>query len=594
MTPSRLTSLATPGRHLSDESALPSDQPRTISDLLERAARLEPERGLIYVDGGEERRQNWPQLLDEAGEMAGRLRGTGLQSGDRIALLLGDLRGLVTAFFAAQMGGLQPSILPTPVGRRRLASYVRHASGVLRVARPRRVLVDEALARVDDELVAAADLEGGALLRADELQPACGAALSTPWSEGSPAGDDASNRVCLIQFTSGSTSAPRGVVLENRQVMANVRAIVDHLGVTPEDIGGGWLPLFHDMGLIGNLLSATAACMSLVMTTPFGFLRRPRRWLEIMERHRVSATAGPNASYRHLLRRGRPGGQRLDAWRIAIVGAEPIDPYLLESFSAAFEPLGMSPTAFTPAYGLAEVGLMVTGSEVDRRHTLLRCERDSFENAGLVSEATRHASGDLMLVGVGEPIGAMQVRILDCYGLPVPDGTIGEIVIAGDSVMSGYFDNERATAEVLRDGWLHSGDLGFFRNGELFVTGRAKELIIVDGRNIYPQDIEWVVEGLAEVRDGSAVAFGVDDGDREGIVVVASPANGNGRAAAPAGSDNGRRSGVAAAIREAVADGMGLPLLDVVLVERGRIPRTTSGKRCRAKCRTMYMARELP
>jgi len=541
------------------------DFPQILPEILRRAAESCGRRGLIFVDE-DEQRFTWAEIEAQAQCIAAGLHDEGGKPGDRLAIVCQGLRPLVTTFFGAVLAGLHPSILPTPISRRRLKGYLGHIGAIVRVAQPAFVVVDEEVEEVGEPLLAEAGLEGKArVVRHDRLL-----ASSSRFTAHRPDPDD----IAVIQFTSGSTSSPRGVVLPHRCIAANVRAIVEHLEVEPHDVGGGWLPMYHDMGLIGNLLGATARSIDLVLTTPFNFLRRPRRWLDVMERHNVSITAGPNVSYRHLLERGELLGRDLSAWRVAIIGAEPIDPELLEAFTEAFGKVGFPRSGFMPAYGLAEVGLMVTGVRATEEFETLQVDRAALEGERVARPA---GSGrTTTIVSCGVPVRETALRIVDDHDQPLPEGHIGEIGIQGSSVMRGYFNNPEATAETLRDGWLMTGDLGYLQDGRLFVTGRKKELIIVSGRNYYPQDIERAVHSLELVRPGSVVAFGTRNGREEGIVVVAAPRNAQ------------DVEGVDEAVRGVVAENLNLPVLDVVLMESGRIPRTTSGKLCRGRCRDLY------
>ena len=540
--------------------------PKTLPAILRQAAETCGRRGLIFVDE-DERRFTWAEIEEQAQRVAAGFQELGGEPGDRVVVVCQGLRPLVTGFFGAVLAGLKPTILPTPISRRRLEGYVKHTGMIVRVAQPAFVLVDEPLEEVCEPLLAEAGTLGQARVeRHDYLVES-----SHRFDPHSPDPDE----IAVIQFTSGSTSSPRGVVLPHRCVAANVQAIVEHLEVEAHDVGGGWLPMYHDMGLIGNLLGAAARSIDLVLTTPFNFLRRPRRWLEIMERHNVSITAGPNVSYRHLLERGEPMGRDLSAWRVAIIGAEPIDPELLHAFTASFGPVGFPEHGFMPAYGLAEVGLMVTGVGARQRYRTVEVDRAVLEGEGRAVPATEGSTA-VTIVGCGQPVRETSVRIVGNEGEELPEGHVGEITVAGASVMSGYFNDTEASAEALRDGWLQTGDLGYIQDGRLFVTGRKKELIIFGGRNYYPQDIERAVQDLEIVRPGSVVAFGTSNGREEGVVVVAAPRNPQ------------NRDGISEGVRDVVARSLNLPVLDVVLLESGRIPRTTSGKLCRGRCRDLY------
>jgi len=539
--------------------------PQTLPDILRQAAETCGRRGLIFVDE-DERRFTWAEVEEQGQRIAAGLQDMGGKPGDRLAIVCQGLRPLVTTFFGAVLAGLHPSILPTPISRRRLKGYLGHIGAIVRVAQPSFVVVDEEIAEVGEPLLKEAGMEGKArVVRHDLLLGS-----QARFAPHRPDPDD----IGVIQFTSGSTSSPRGVVLPQRCIAANVRAIVEHLEVEPHDVGGGWLPMYHDMGLIGNLLGATARSIDLVLTTPFNFLRRPRRWLDVMERHNVSITAGPNVSYRHLLERGELLGRDLSAWRVAIIGAEPIDPELLDAFTTAFGKVGFPRSGFMPAYGLAEVGLMVTGVRATEEYATVQVDRAALEAERVARPVG--AGKTATIVSCGVPVRETELRIVDDAGEELADGHIGEITIRGSSVMRGYFNNPEATAETLREGWLMTGDLGYLQDGELYVTGRKKELIIVSGRNYYPQDIERAVHSLEIVRPGSVVAFGTVNGREEGVVVVAAPRN-------PQDVE-----GVSDSVRSVIAENLNLPVLDVVLLESGRIPRTTSGKLCRGRCRDLY------
>ena len=548
-----------------------SEFPQTLPDILARASETCGNRGLIFVDE-DEQRFTWEEIEAQAQRVAAGFQARDGEPGDRVTIVCQGLRPLVTSFFGAVLAGLHPSILPTPISRHRLQGYLQHVVSIVRVAEPKFVVVDEEVELVGKPLVKEANLENKALvIRHDELIDSSG---RFDLHEAAP------DEIAVIQFTSGSTSSPRGVVLPHRCVAANVQAIVERLEVAPHDVGGGWLPMYHDMGLIGNLLGAAARSIDLVLTTPFNFLRRPRRWLDVMERHNVSITAGPNVSYRHLLERGDIPGRDLGKWRVAIIGAEPVDPELLPAFTEAFGPAGFPKTGFMPAYGLAEVGLMATGVRAQEEYEIVEVDREALEGEG-VARPVNEASNCARIVSCGAPVRETSVRIVDDHGELVPDSCIGEISIAGSSVMREYFNDPVATADTLHGEWLMTGDLGYMKDQQLFVTGRKKELIIFGGRNYYPQDIERVVHGLELVRSGSVVAFGTKNGHDEGIVIVAAPRD-------PQNSES-----IGARVRAVVSESLNLPVLDVVLLESGRIPRTTSGKLCRGRCRDLYEGGEL-
>ena len=397
-----------------------SEFPQTLPDILARASETCGNRGLIFVDE-DEQRFTWEEIEAQAQRVAAGFQARDGEPGDRVTIVCQGLRPLVTSFFGAVLAGLHPSILPTPISRHRLQGYLQHVVSIVRVAEPKFVVVDEEVELVGKPLVKEANLENKALvIRHDEL---IDSSSRFNLHEATP------DAIAVIQFTSGSTSSPRGVVLPHRCVAANVQAIVERLEVAPHDVGGGWLPMYHDMGLIGNLLGAAARSIDLVLTTPFNFLRRPRRWLDVMERHNVSITAGPNVSYRHLLERGDIPGRDLGKWRVAIIGAEPVDPELLTAFTEAFGPAGFPKTGFMPAYGLAEVGLMATGVRAQEEYEIVEVDRLALEGEG-VARPVNEASNCARIVSCGAPVRETSVRIVDDHGELVPDSCIGEISIA--------------------------------------------------------------------------------------------------------------------------------------------------------------------
>ncbi|MRH92369.1 SDR family NAD(P)-dependent oxidoreductase [Nocardia sp. SYP-A9097] len=392
--------------------------------------------------------------------------------------------------------------------------------------------------------------------------------------------------IAFLQYTSGSTGTPRGVMISHGNLLHNQRAIAAAMGHTPELVSSwdgflyaSWLPMFHDMGLIGPVLSTLYSGGSAVLLSPEHFLQRPERWLTALSEFRAHTSGGPNFAYELCLRRATP--QLLDSidlsrWRVAFNGAEPIRAATIGRFTEKFARTGFRATAARPVYGLAEATLIVTASPLDRAPRLLR-----------------HESADRELVSCGEPVEGMTVVIAD------PDShrecaaeAVGEIWVAGDSVAGGYLGHETTNAEVFRAvlddgrrGFLRTGDLGFVTEGELFVTGRRKDLLVIDGANHYPQDIELTCESAhPAVRAGCVAAFTVeeaDDGER--LIIVAEI-----KADAAAGI-----AVIEDAIRAAVSLTHDLPVRAVVLIRPRTIFKTSSGKIQRQACRAAYLAGDL-
>jgi acyl-CoA synthetase (AMP-forming)/AMP-acid ligase II len=385
--------------------------------------------------------------------------------------------------------------------------------------------------------------------------------------------------IALLQFTSGSTAAPKGVVLTHDNLAANTSAIASVLNLSATDVGVSWLPLYHDMGLIGMLLAAIYGCVDLVIMSPTLFLKRPTKWLEAISAYRGTISFAPNFAYDLCLRRVKPSqidALDLSSWRVAGCGAEPIRPDTLRAFADHFKSTGFRESAFVPSYGLAEHSLAVTmapnGVKVDEVDSI-RLVRDS--------RAVPAAPGasSVRVVGCGRPLAGHAVRIVDEEGRELPERHIGRIVASGPSVMSGYFNEPGATAETLRSGWLQTGDLGYVAGGELFVCGRTKDLIIRHGRKYHPPDLESTIADLEGIRSSGVVVFAVNRlAETEQVIAVL-------EARASATSID-----IVDHVRRRVRETAGLELDRVVLAPPGTIPRTTSGKVRRAETRARFEA----
>jgi acyl-CoA synthetase (AMP-forming)/AMP-acid ligase II len=395
--------------------------------------------------------------------------------------------------------------------------------------------------------------------------------------------------VAFLQYTSGSTSAPRGVVVTHGNLLDNERVITDRMGHTPDviaeydhELAVSWLPVYHDMGLMGPVLNTLHLGATATLFSPLHFLQRPERWLTAVSHFRPHSSGGPNFGYELCLKHAAPDlldGLDLSSWKVAFNGAEPVRAATLRRFAETFAPVGFRREAFYPCYGLAEATLMVTGGAVDAPPTLIEA-----------AETGPHAgAADAAAVSSGRPAPGTTVVVADPERQEeLAEGEVGEIWVAGASVAKGYWRNTLATRETFRatlagrEGrFLRTGDLGFLRDGELFVTGRLKDLIVIDGRNHYPQDLELSAELChPALRPGCTAAFSVDGGVAgEQPVLVAE--------AAPESEDEAEQ--ITDVIRSAVGEAHGLAVHDVVLVRPGTIPKTSSGKIQRHATRAAYL-----
>lgn len=548
-------------------SALP-DRGDNLVEMLRRSAASHPGAGIRLLSGGEE--VEWlplQQLYEDAGRLATGLRNqAGVEPGDRVALLLPTSGEGIRGLFGVLAAGAVPVPLPPPLPFSNPERYLERTRGALERSGIRLLLGPTQQSGFLEML----ETGMGDRVRTRTLEPLMEA--SPTWHALSP------DSPALVQYTSGSTTAPKGAVLTHRNLMANIEAIRLGLSMVPEDVGCVWLPLFHDMGLIGCLLTPIYVGMHLVMMPPENFVLDPEAWLTAFGRYRGSIAPSPNAGYLHCIKRvGAETVKNLDlsSWRMALMGAEAVDPITVRRFCEHFAPAGFRPEAVMPVYGLAESSLAVTFSAQDEGMRTLWVSRTALSQGKAEPVTTGHPDGR-EVVSVGTPVYQTEVRILDTEKRLSAPGSVGEIHVRGSSVMQGYDRNPEASQATFHDGWLSTGDLGFQHEGKLYVVGRIKELIIFNGNNFYASDVEHVVSRVPGVRE--ALALGIQVEGTEGLVVLVESRE----------QDEARRRQLVAGVREAVSSSLGLSPRDVVLLERGQIPRTSSGKLERHKGRAIY------
>jgi len=505
-------------------------------------------------------------LRREALVLGGALRARGLEPGARVALILPDVADFIRAFFGIAAAGLVPVPLFPPAQAGDLPTFTRQSGHILDASRASAVLTSGDIAPLLDVSGASS---AACILTLDALRdgPALSAAVAVT-----------SDRTALIQFTSGSTAAPKGVMLTHGNIEANTAAIRHNLNVRPDDVGVSWLPLYHDMGLIGMLMTAVYSTANLVITSPVQFLKRPTIWLEAISKYRGTISFAPNFAYALCLRRVKPSqlaGLDLSSWRVAGCGAEPVRAETLRAFADHFASTGFRRSVFVPSYGLAEHCLAVTFA------TGLKVDVVDRAVLGRESRAIPVVNGSpsVTVVSCGRPVANHDVRIVDDEGHPLPERHVGRIVTRGPSVMAGYFENAGATAETLRDGWLHTGDLGYMTEGELFVCGRTKDLIIRQGRKYHPPDLESAIADVQGVRPSGVVVFGITSFNESDTVVAVLEA----RASSPV-------EDIAEHVRRRVRETAGLEIDQVIVTPPGTIPRTTSGKVRRSETRARFEA----
>ncbi len=534
----------------------------------------------------------WAELHGEARALAADLQARGVEAGDHVALLGPTTRRLVTAIQAVYLCGAANVVLPLPMRMGSIEEFVAQSRARIRNADAVIVLVDDDLAPFLDGVLTDDDpplvLLGDLAPFADPATEGAYADTSPPEALGYRRPLDDPDALAIVQFTSGSTADPKGVMLPHRCVLANIDAMTTAAALSPRDVFVSWLPLYHDMGLIGFLTLPMATGTNLVLAAPQDFMGAPVRWLEWIARFRGTVTAGPNFSYALAARAmGRAEGLDLSCWRIALNGAEPVDPDAVDTFVSAGARHGMSPGVVFGAYGMAEATLAITfpppgtGMTFDTvdRHALETERRAISLPVDTVNTTERPVR---RLARLGTPIPGFELRVCNpTDGSELGEREVGEIELRGTSITPGYYRRLEATAAAFRGdphdgGWLRTGDLGYWGDGEVVVCGRMKDVVIVGGRNVFPEDVERAVAEIDGVRAGNVIAFGAEvRRGRESLIVVAEVK----------GDD---LPFIRSQVHKRVTDAVGIPPEEVVLVDAGTLPKTSSGKLQRSLCKRRW------
>ncbi len=538
---------------------------RTFIEVLRDNATHDDRAVTFMRASGEERRVTYPDLWVETRRRAHALRALGLEKGDRVALILPEPDEFVLTFIAALAAGIVAVPMYPPQTLAKMEAYGETVRHVLAASGAKVLVTNDGLKPlIQDHLLADASHAKLALER--DVRGVVG-------SEDEPLPQVNPDDLAFLQFTSGSTSKPKGVMVTHHNLSVNSHAIMfDGLKSTPADRGVSWLPLYHDMGLIGFVIAPLYALVQVMFLPTMAFIRRPSLWLEVIHRFRGTITFAPNFAYALATRAVTETQSQhwdLSCMRALGCGAEPIQADVLRGFLTRFQKNGLRPESALPSYGMAEATLAVTFWDVTKeivtdRVDLQAMKQGRAEVIGAGAGADTASRAAMELVCCGKPFPGHEIRIMGAGG-PLGDRRVGEIWLRGPSVTAGYFGNREATEESFLDGWLRTGDLGYTTPDGLYICGRAKDLIILNGKNYYPQDIEQVVSRVDGIRDGQCVAFSrLDESGAEIAVVVAEARKASQQ--------------LADALVHAVRAELGLTLGEVHLIKRSTLPKTSSGK----------------
>ena len=525
------------------------------------------------------------ELFERASSVARELKSRGLVPGQTVAIMLPTCAEFFSTFAGILFAGGIPVPIYPPFRADRIAEYATRQSNILRNAEAQFLVTfrqAEGLARLLQPQVPSLR----EVLNAERLanSPAPAESSTSEWRPVRDLSYRASGEdIAFLQYTSGSTGDPKGVILTHANLLANIRAIVSGIDIHDDDLCVSWLPLYHDMGLIGAWFVPLFTGIPLVVMSPLAFLSRPERWLRAIHRHRATISPAPNFAYELCVKKIADKdleGLDLSSWRAATNGAEPVCAATLERFAARFAPHGFRRDAQSPVYGLAEATLAVAVPKMGTGYKVDRIERAAFESEGRAIPAAASDAAALEFVFAGKPLPSVEVRLVDAEGHNVAERVEGRLWFRGPSATSGYYRHPEATRALMHDGnWLDSGDLAYWADGDLYITGRAKDVIIKAGRNIYPHEVEETVGRIAGVRPGCVVAFGAPDArtGTERLVVAAELRN---------MADSKR---IAGEITQSVSEALGIPPDLVELLPPQSIPKTSSGKLRRNETRRLFL-----
>jgi len=540
----------------------------TLTDALDYAATGSTGYNFYDARGVLKSVLTYKTLRDKARDLSIRLLSLGVARGDHVAIIADTTPEFIILFFACRYAGLVPFAMPVPVNLGSHQIYVQQLRGMLNIS-------NASIAVANKEYISF-------------LEEATNGLETIRWT-GTPEQIENLNstesgiqknepdEVAYLQFTSGSTRAPQGVIITEKAVMANLQGIVRHgLTIYPEDRCASWLPFYHDMGLIGLVLSPLVSQLSVDFLRTRDFAVRPIQWLRLISRNRSTIAFCPPFGLELCAMRVRSAdleGLDLSSWRVAGIGAEMIRPETLKNFAKRFESVGFNPNAFLPCYGLAEASLAVTFSKIGSGLEEMSIDTDILASRGVAVKVEADGRKHNEFVNCGKALPGHSVSVVDEKGQSLPDMRVGRVMLQGPSIMSGYINDPETTRQILKaDNWMDTGDLGFISDGNLYLTGRHKDIIIINGRNIRAQDIEEIAEQQSELRTRETSAFSVIDANGALTVVLVIECR---------LSSVEERQALTHRLQRQVYSAFGVHCL-VELVPPHTLPRTSSGKLSRA------------
>ncbi|MBN1656094.1 MAG: fatty acyl-AMP ligase [Deltaproteobacteria bacterium] len=545
----------------------------TVVEALQNAISVE-NRGPVFLDQRlEPVDMSWAQIYRESEHRARCFRALGLEKGDRLGMIVSDQQEFVLSFLGALLAGAVPVPMYPPFTSG-IDAYIERIAGILSSAEAYYLLAFKGIAPFMDRLRARVPTLKR-LIIPNDFSVLSDQQLEAHAKPVSIVPDD----TCLLQFTSGSTSHPKGVMVTHTNLISNIGSIYRRLGNnSAPDLLVNWLPLYHDFGLIGSFILSVIYHAQIVFIPTMAFALRPRIWMETVHRYRATITASTNFGLELAVKHtARIQQLDLSCLRVIVIGAEPINPDNARHFIETFSIAGLRSEALTPAYGMAEATLGITTGSPEQNLRTIRLDRQIYEEENRMVEVSESdPKNTLEVVSCGRTIPDHAVGIMDEQGTLLPEGQVGEVVFKGASTTAGYFGKTDATRRLFHEGWLKSGDLGSLLGGELYISGRLKDLIIIAGRNYHPHAIEWIVENVPGIRSASVAAFSIPGYGTERLVIVAECESCKNPQA------------LKKKVKECVQHDMGLSPFDVVLIKPWSLPKTSSGKLKRRETRIAY------